>query len=170
MSWFIREAGLDGFWVHRSLRRMTWRAVSSIARRSAVSRRRRRAEDGARSTAERCSGHCWPGSAGSSRCLRNGCATYARTEAPAASLPLNAQNLCRSGGRARQWRRRAARWPGISPVMIRCTEKIRRSRLDRADRQATGDRLFLVEVEGSALLRELRPHRTAAPADRRCRG
>jgi transposase len=59
----IQEAGLDGFWVHRSLEVNDIESHVVDPASIAVSRRRRRAKTDA-IDGEHCSGRFWPGSAG----------------------------------------------------------------------------------------------------------
>ena len=80
----IQEAGLDGFWVHRSLEAKDIESHVVDPASIAVSRRRRRAKTDTRrrNTAQDIAGleSCC------AACLRNGCATYTGARGPPASL------------------------------------------------------------------------------------
>ena len=65
----IQEAGLDGFWIHRSLVKEGIESHVVDAASIAVSRRRRRAKTD-KIDGEGCCARCWPSSAASRGCAR----------------------------------------------------------------------------------------------------
>ena len=119
MSWSSKKpASTASGYIDRS-RQMTLKAMSSIPLRSPC-----RGDDGAqrrtRSTAKHCSGHCWPGSAGS-RVSAKWLWHLHRSKRTTGVSHVNAQTCC---GResSTSIESKVCSLAKESPVMIRCTK------------------------------------------------